>query len=222
MGSTTGAVRPEPAARPGSSDRQDVYRDQPVGRTRVAVIDRRSPRRAELARAVATEPDLELALSSDCMQDAMALLTPLDLILLGECRGRRGSTCDMARSVAASGGTTLVVLDSEARTDGDAVRQALESATGGEPSPTQPAEPPLAALPACPSLSAQEGRALALYSSGLTLDAVAAAMYVSPNTAATYLRRVRAKFRAAGSAVDSKLELRELAIAHGLLEGRKR
>ena len=69
-----------------------------------------------------------------------------------------------------------------------------------------------------PSLSHQERRALALYSSGMTLDAVAEAMFVTPNTVATYLKRVRSKLRAAGGEVDSKMELRDCALAHGVID----
>ena len=197
--------------------------------------------RADLARAIVEDADLEIALSSDCLQDALALLVPLDLILLGHCRGRGGLTCDLATHVNASGTTAVVIIGPDPVlglgscaaklddphsalaahdcSDGEAVRHAIHTATGSARPRQRTPQPSVAPLPARPNLSTQEARALALYSSGLTLDAVADAMYVTPNTAATYLRRVRAKFRAAGSTADSKLELRDLAVAHGLLEG---
>jgi len=67
------------------------------------------------------------------------------------------------------------------------------------------------------SLSAQEQRALLLYSSGMKLDSVARSMNVSPATAKEYIRRVRAKYAAAGSPVPTKVELFRRAQEEGLL-----
>lgn len=69
-----------------------------------------------------------------------------------------------------------------------------------------------------PNLSEQEERALVLYASGLTLDAVAAHLGVTRNTAKTYLDRVRAKYRAVGRDVRSKVDLSRAAIADGFLD----
>ena len=58
---------------------------------------------------------------------------------------------------------------------------------------------------------------LELYASGLTLTDVAAELFLTENTVATYLKRIRAKMRATGLTVESKLELRDRAVACGLL-----
>lgn len=68
-----------------------------------------------------------------------------------------------------------------------------------------------------PKLSAQEERALVLYASGLTLDAVAASLGVKRDTARTYLDRVRDKYTAAGRTVRSKADLTRVAVTDGYL-----
>ncbi len=71
-----------------------------------------------------------------------------------------------------------------------------------------------------PQLSDQEERLLALYASGLALDAAAARIGVQSGTAKKYLQRIKEKYRAMGRPVDTKIELRRAALADGLLSGR--
>jgi DNA-binding NarL/FixJ family response regulator len=66
-------------------------------------------------------------------------------------------------------------------------------------------------------LSAQERRALVLYASGLTQDAVGRRMGIKPCTVKHYLDRVREKYAQAGLAPRTKLELHALARKEGLL-----
>jgi DNA-binding NarL/FixJ family response regulator len=73
----------------------------------------------------------------------------------------------------------------------------------------------IAADSARPRLSIQEERALVLYASGLTLDAVAAAIGVKRDTAKQYIDRVKAKYVAAGRPVRTKLDLHKVAVADG-------
>lgn len=69
-----------------------------------------------------------------------------------------------------------------------------------------------------PKLSEQEERALVLYASGLTLDAVAEALGVKRDTAKTYLDRVKAKYADLGRTVRSKVDLGRAAVADGFLD----
>ncbi|WP_161605521.1 response regulator [Pimelobacter simplex] len=69
-----------------------------------------------------------------------------------------------------------------------------------------------------PRLSDQEERALVLYASGLTLDAVASALGVRKDTAKKYLSRVKAKYAAAGRPASTKLELNAIAQQDGYLD----
>lgn len=73
-----------------------------------------------------------------------------------------------------------------------------------------------------PALSDQEETALVLYASGLTLDSVAAAMHVKPDTAKTYLERVKAKYASAGRPARTKVDLHREATRDGLLRSDRR
>jgi DNA-binding CsgD family transcriptional regulator len=217
---------------------------EPGRAARVAVIDERAPVRTGLARAVALDPQLELALSSGCLRDAFAMSAAPDMIVLGrwhcdgtdapqEHAGGEALACPIldVEAICATSpmpGQCAAALEDQGQGHELAVvsaihatLEALSAAGARPPSPgaTAGARPSARseAQSGQPSLSPQERRALALYATGMTLDAVAEAMYVTPNTAATYLKRVRSKLRAAGGAVDSKLELRDCALAQGVI-----
>lgn len=68
-----------------------------------------------------------------------------------------------------------------------------------------------------PALSVQEERALVLYASGLTLAAVAAALGVKPDTAKTYLSRVKAKYASVGRPMKSKVDISREATRDGFI-----
>jgi two-component system, NarL family, nitrate/nitrite response regulator NarL len=61
--------------------------------------------------------------------------------------------------------------------------------------------------PLRPPLSDRERAVLTAYVSGMTLEATARRVGVRPETAKTYLRRVKAKYRAAGRPAYTKVEL---------------
>lgn len=69
-----------------------------------------------------------------------------------------------------------------------------------------------------PRLSIQEERALTLYASGLTLQEVAKVMNVKPDTAKSYLARVKRKYAEVGRPVRSKIDLSRAAGRDGLLD----
>lgn len=68
-----------------------------------------------------------------------------------------------------------------------------------------------------PGLSSQEERVLVLYASGLTLDAVAEEMGIRPETAKTYLRRIKQKYAERGRSVRTKVDLHRVALDGGYL-----
>jgi DNA-binding NarL/FixJ family response regulator len=80
----------------------------------------------------------------------------------------------------------------------------------------------IASDPSRPQLSIQEERALVLYASGLTLDAVAVSIGVKRDTAKQYIDRVKAKYTAAGRPVHTKLDLHRVAEADGYAESSHR
>ncbi len=76
----------------------------------------------------------------------------------------------------------------------------------------------IAGDPDRPKLSIQEERALVLYASGLTLDAVAESIGVKPDTAKQYLERVKKKYAAVGRPARTKVDLSRVALADGYLD----
>lgn len=75
----------------------------------------------------------------------------------------------------------------------------------------------LAGDPNRPKLSDQEERALVLYASGLTLPVVAEILGVKPDTAKSYLDRVKSKYAAAGRPVRTKVDMSREAQRDGFL-----
>ncbi|HEY9424113.1 MAG TPA: response regulator transcription factor, partial [Microterricola sp.] len=63
-----------------------------------------------------------------------------------------------------------------------------------------------------PRLSAQERRVMALYGAGEPVKAVAFQLGISEETAKSYLKRIREKYRVAGFDVGTKVALRKRAI----------
>ena len=68
-----------------------------------------------------------------------------------------------------------------------------------------------------PKLSAQERRVMALYGGGEPVKAVAFQLSISEETAKSYLKRIREKYRVAGFDVGTKVALRKRAIDDGIL-----
>ncbi|HWL59784.1 MAG TPA: response regulator transcription factor [Microbacteriaceae bacterium] len=72
---------------------------------------------------------------------------------------------------------------------------------------------------ASPKLSAQERRVMALYATGEPVKSVAFQLGISEETAKSYLKRIREKYRAYGIDVGTKVALRMQAIQDGILVG---
>ncbi|GAA3748042.1 response regulator transcription factor [Leifsonia bigeumensis] len=68
-----------------------------------------------------------------------------------------------------------------------------------------------------PKLSAQERRVMALYGGGEPVKSVAFQLGISEETAKSYLKRIREKYRVAGIDVGTKVALRKRAIQDGIL-----
>jgi two-component system uhpT operon response regulator UhpA len=68
-----------------------------------------------------------------------------------------------------------------------------------------------------PKLSAQERRVMALYGGGEPVKAVAYQLGISEETAKSYLKRIREKYRVSGIDVGTKVALRKRAIQDGIL-----
>jgi len=68
-----------------------------------------------------------------------------------------------------------------------------------------------------PKLSAQERRVMALYGGGEPVKSGAFQLGISEETAKSYLKRIREKYRVAGIDVGTKVALRRRAIQDGIL-----
>lgn len=103
------------------------------------------------------------------------------------------------------------------RDDDRSILAALRSVLGGG----QWVSPELAQVIAHdqrrPKLSGQEERVLILYASGLTLDAVAEAVGVKPDTAKKYLQRFKAKYAESGRPLRSRTDIIKAATQDGYL-----
>ena len=120
---------------------------------------------------------------------------------------------DVLQAVIAAGASAFVAKRSSLRSLTTAVRTVLDGGTWIPPDLVGSALHTTSSV----ELSVQEKRALVLYASGLTLDMVARRMEITPNTVKYYLDRVRDKYTEAGISARTKVQLNQVARAHGLI-----
>ncbi|HEY0261093.1 MAG TPA: response regulator transcription factor [Lacisediminihabitans sp.] len=103
--------------------------------------------------------------------------------------------------------------------DAEMIVEAIRSATKGESYVSAELDLALNAVDVggAPKLSAQERRVMALYGGGEPVKAVAFQLGISEETAKSYLKRIREKYRVAGIDVGTKVALRKRAILDGIL-----
>jgi DNA-binding NarL/FixJ family response regulator len=103
--------------------------------------------------------------------------------------------------------------------DAGMIVEAIRSATRGESYVSAELDLALNAsdVGGAPKLSAQERRVMALYGGGEPVKAVAYQLSISEETAKSYLKRIREKYRVAGIDVGTKVALRKRAIQDGIL-----
>lgn len=109
----------------------------------------------------------------------------------------------VARSLAA-GAHGYLTRDHDSAALASTLRTISAGGTAWSPGPTRA---PGATSPGRPPLSEREHGVLMAYVSGLTLDSVARRLGISPETARTYLKRVKAKYYRVGQPVYTKLDL---------------
>jgi DNA-binding NarL/FixJ family response regulator len=99
----------------------------------------------------------------------------------------------------------------------ETIVEAIRAAKLGESYLTSELQATLLEDGLAPKLSAQERRVMALYGAGQPVKAVAFQLGISEETAKSYLKRIREKYRVAGYDVGTKVALRKRAIADGIL-----
>lgn len=103
--------------------------------------------------------------------------------------------------------------------DAEMIVEAIRSAAKGESYISAELDLALnaAEVGGVPKLSAQERRVMALYGGGEPVKAIAYQLGISEETAKSYLKRIREKYRVAGYDVGTKVALRKRAIQDGIL-----
>lgn len=99
----------------------------------------------------------------------------------------------------------------------EAIVEAIRGAWAGEEYLTPELAERLVEEGGLPKLSAQERRVMALYGAGHPVKAVAFELGISEETAKSYLKRIREKYRVHGFDVGTKVALRKRAILDGIL-----
>ncbi|CAN5363411.1 two-component system response regulator YvfU [soil metagenome] len=119
------------------------------------------------------------------------------------------------REALAAGALGYLVKSEEA----DMIVEAIRAAAKGEPFISSELDLALSAqeMGGAPKLSAQERRVMALYGGGEPVKQVAEQLSISEETAKSYLKRIREKYRVVGIDVGTKVALRKRAIHDGLL-----
>ncbi|QWT23614.1 response regulator transcription factor [Subtercola sp. PAMC28395] len=119
------------------------------------------------------------------------------------------------REALAAGALGYLVKSEEA----DMIVEAIRAAAKGEPFISSELDLALNAqeMGGAPKLSAQERRVMALYGGGEPVKQVAEQLSISEETAKSYLKRIREKYRVLGIDVGTKVALRKRAIQDGLL-----
>ena len=122
---------------------------------------------------------------------------------------------NVVREALAAGSLGYLVKTEEA----DMIVEAIRSASRGEAFISAELDLALNAgeIGGAPKLSAQERRVMALYGGGEPVKAVAFQLSISEETAKSYLKRIREKYRVAGFDVGTKVALRKRAIEDGIL-----
>src|ERR1700712_1160850 len=121
----------------------------------------------------------------------------------------------VVREALAAGALGYLVKSEEA----DMIVEAIRAASKGENYISAELDLALNAgdVGGAPKLSAQERRVMALYGGGEPVKSVASDLGMSEETAKSYLKRIREKYRVAGIDVGTKVALRKRAIQDGIL-----
>ncbi len=122
---------------------------------------------------------------------------------------------NVVREALAAGALGYIVKSEDA----GMIVEAIRAAAKGEPFVSAELDLALNAgeVGGAPKLSAQERRVMALYGGGEPVKSVAFQLSISEETAKSYLKRIREKYRVAGFDVGTKVALRKRAIEDGIL-----
>jgi DNA-binding NarL/FixJ family response regulator len=203
---------------------------------RIALVDDHPLVLQGMAALLAGRPDFEVVYQGADLSTAVGVQPRVDCLLLDLDLGGSFAESGLVAQALDAGTAVLVV---SALASPSAIRRMLSLGVAGFVSKAEPSEVLLNAIDAalegeswtstqaafaifsdsrCPDLSKRERRVLMLYASGLTLDSVARTVGISPNTAKTYLTRVRAKYAVVGRPIRDRVDLYRAARHDGLID----
>jgi DNA-binding NarL/FixJ family response regulator len=204
----------------------------------VAVVDDHQLVREGVVRTIGEQADMTVVFAGQSPDQVLLVTPPPRVVLLDLDLGDRVATPADVAAILARGDSDVIVMSALSdpalgremlhagvagicakRDSTDSLLAGIRAVVAGEAwtSPTV-ARILLADVgPERPQLSAQELRLVRDYAAGMPLPAVAEKMHISVDTAAGYLKRVRAKYDAIGRDARSKSGLYREALRDGLL-----
>lgn len=208
-------------------------------RIRLAHVDDHAAMRRGFAAILADHADLELVRSTATLDELLAEPLAVDLVVLDL---RLADDSDVAANVERLGAAGLRTLCFTGAEDASGVRaaaaagalgvvrksdseevllDAVRRAATGETIATIDWAAAIDADPHLPAarLSPKERLVLGLYASGEKSVSVASSAGLSEKTVAEYVRRIRAKYAAAGRPAASRVDLYKRAVEDGYLDG---
>ena len=191
---------------------------------------------SEWLRGASSESEIELVAAVPSWSELLAHPDfPVDVVLL-DLDLRDNIPISLKFSMLKSAGVKTMLMSNYS--EAAVVREALSAGALGYLVKSEPVESIIEAIRAAglgdsyltpeleqallddgtvPKLSAQERRVMALYGAGQPVKAVAFQLGISEETAKSYLKRIREKYRASGYDVGTKVALRKRAILDGIL-----
>jgi two-component system uhpT operon response regulator UhpA len=138
---------------------------------------------------------------------------PVDVVLL-DLDLKDNIPVSLKLSTLKAAGVKTVLMSTYS--DPAVVREALAAGAVGYLVKSEDASM-IATTSGAPKLSAQERRVMALYAAGEPVKTVAFELSISEETAKSYLKRIREKYRLSGHDVGTKVALRKRAILDGII-----
>ncbi|MFI0433694.1 MAG: response regulator transcription factor [Candidatus Nanopelagicales bacterium] len=205
----------------------------------VAVVEDHAMVREGLVRTLEAQSDIHVGYSGDSPAAVRELRPGPRIVLLD--LDLNGSPADPADAAALAARPDCDVIVVSALSDPEPARVMLDVGVATICPKHEPVESLLAAIRAVaageswtsalvaqlllsdqradrPELSGQELRVLRAYAAGMPLAAVAAQMYITPDTAAQYVKRIRRKYDEVGRDTHTKSSLYRAAVADGYLD----
>lgn len=209
---------------------------------RIALIDDHGLVRAGLESIVRDEPGWSVCWSGDNVQTYLAEKIPADVVLLDlDLNGTSAGASDVV-SLVNTGAAVLVV---SALASPHTVREIAQAGAAGFVSKADSTEDLPQAIRTVaggdhwltastmqiliegggdldPGLTTQERRVLELFSSGMTVGAIARLLELSPATVHVHLKRIRAKFAAVDRPAAGAVNLYKRAVEFGIAQSPER